>query len=165
MTRTSWALNIKSRTLRAEIDLPNPGSQILPGMYAYGKVIIERPDVRALPKAALTHAGGKSFIWRYENGQAVRTEVQTGVSDGEWIEVTNRQLPPAANGEEPWAPIDGSEQVILGDLSILAEGGPVEVVPATEKVEEKVASATAPRLALRPTPVRRRLPVGSIDIR
>ena len=27
-------------------------------------------------------------------------------------------------------PINGSEQVILGDLSILADGGPVEVIPA-----------------------------------
>src|SRR5262249_54252731 len=26
VTRTSWALNVKSRTLRAEIDLPNPKS-------------------------------------------------------------------------------------------------------------------------------------------
>ena len=45
----SWALNMKSRTLRAEIDLRNPDSQLLPGMYAYVKVIIERPDVLALP--------------------------------------------------------------------------------------------------------------------
>ena len=44
---------MKSRTLRAEIDLPNPDSQLLPGMYAYAKVIIERPGVRALPLAAL----------------------------------------------------------------------------------------------------------------
>ena len=49
VTRTSWALNVKSRTLRAEIDLPNPNSQLLPGMYAYAKVVIERPGVRALP--------------------------------------------------------------------------------------------------------------------
>src|SRR3954453_16865171 len=48
VTRTSWALNIKSRTLRAEIDLPNPGSQLLPGTYAYAKVIIERAGARAL---------------------------------------------------------------------------------------------------------------------
>ncbi|SIO32833.1 Barrel-sandwich domain of CusB or HlyD membrane-fusion [Singulisphaera sp. GP187] len=34
VTRTSWALNVQSRTLRAEIDLPNPGGQLLPGMYA-----------------------------------------------------------------------------------------------------------------------------------
>ena len=43
VTRLSWALNIQSRTMRAEIDLPNPGSQILPGMYAYGEVDVERP--------------------------------------------------------------------------------------------------------------------------
>ena len=53
VTRVSWALNMKSRTLRAEIDLKNPGSQLLPGMYAYVKVIIERPGVRALPESAL----------------------------------------------------------------------------------------------------------------
>ena len=93
VTRTSWALNVKSRTLRAEIDLPNPGSQLLPGMYAYAKVIIERPGVRALPLAALTYRGDQTFCWRYENGKAVRTEIETGVSDGEWIEVTNRRVP------------------------------------------------------------------------
>ena len=90
VTRLSWALNTKSRTMRAEIDLPNAESQMLPGMYAYGEVIVERPAVRALPKAAYTHAGGKSFIWRYESGRARRTEVQTGVREAEWIEITNR---------------------------------------------------------------------------
>ena len=53
VTRTSWALDIESRTLRAEIDLTNPGSQLLPGMYAYAKVTIERPGVWALPVSAL----------------------------------------------------------------------------------------------------------------
>ena len=63
VTRTSWALNVKSRTLRAEIDLPNPGSRLLPGMYAYAKVIIERPGVRALPLDALTYSGEKTYCW------------------------------------------------------------------------------------------------------
>ena len=67
VTRTSWALNTKSRTLRAEIDLPNPNSQLLPGMYAYAKVIVERPDVRALPPAALTYSGEKTFCGMHEN--------------------------------------------------------------------------------------------------
>ena len=31
VTRTSWALNVKSRTLRAEIDLPNTGARFCPG--------------------------------------------------------------------------------------------------------------------------------------
>ena len=131
VTRTAWALNVTSRTLRAEIDLPNTGSQILPGMYAYAKVIIERPGVRTLPVSALTYVGDKAYCWRYEQGHAARTEIRTGVSDGEWIEVTQRRMkvsPGAAAGREDWAPFDGSEQVILGDLSILAEGAPVRVV-------------------------------------
>ena len=82
----------------------------------------------------------------------MRTEIQTGVSDGEWIEVTNLQRPTASNVEHPWTPINGSEQVILGDLSILADGGPVEVAPATG--EAKVASAT-PSPGRRPTKTRR----------
>ncbi|MGH7139580.1 MAG: efflux RND transporter periplasmic adaptor subunit, partial [Pirellulales bacterium] len=175
VTRTSWALNVKSRTLRAEIDLPNTGSKvpedlpqstreamaeielpktdsdILPGMYAYGKVIIERPSVLALPVAALVHSGDQTFYWSYENGKAVRTEVQTGVSDGQWVEVTNRRLNAPRDTEihnasfnaltkvskelEPfsedviWVPCDGSEQVIVGELGALTDGAPVQVTP------------------------------------
>ncbi len=151
VTRTSWALNVKSRTLRAEVDLANPGSQILPGMYAYGNVHIERPGVRALPVSALMHIGDKTvlhigektFSWTYENGHAKRIEVQTGLSDGQWIEVTNRRAAgseAAATGDAPWTPIDGTEQVILGNLSILAEGAAVQVAPAT--AETKVARAS-----------------------
>jgi HlyD family secretion protein len=147
VTRTSWALNVKSRTLRAEIDLRNPDSQILPGMYGYGRVIIERSGVWALPVSALMHIektilqiGEKTFCWTYENGQARRIEVETGLSDGEWIEVTNRQPSRVTGGGANWTPIDGTEQVILGDLSILAEGGPVRVAPAT--AETKVARAS-----------------------
>jgi HlyD family secretion protein len=139
VTRTSWALNVTSRTLRAEIDLPNPGSHLLPGMYAYAKVMIERPNVRALPVAALTHNGDQTYCWKFENGRAVRTEIQTGVGDGEWIEVTNWQLPPGPGGLEPWAPINGTEQVIVSDLAFLADGSPVEV--ASKNGATEVASA------------------------
>jgi multidrug efflux pump subunit AcrA (membrane-fusion protein) len=143
VTRTSWALNVKSRTLRAEIDLPNPGSQLLPGMYAYAKVIIERPGVRALPVSALTHVGEKTFCWTYKNGHAVRSEIRTGVSDGEWIEVTNLQRPTTNHVDPPWKPVNGTEQVILGDLVGLAEGALVEVTP--EPRAPIMASATPGR--------------------
>jgi HlyD family secretion protein len=135
VTRVSWALNQKSRTLRAEIDLENPENQLLPGMFAYVKVIIERPDVQALPLDALAHNGDQTLCWLYENGKAVRAELETGVSDDKWIEVTNRRPPvdPEAPGDTvPWTRIDGMEQVILGDLSGLADGAPVEVAPGAE---------------------------------
>jgi HlyD family secretion protein len=137
VTRTSWALNVKSRTLRAEIDLPNTASQLLPGMYAYAKVIIERPGVRALPLAALTYTGDETYCWMHENGHAVRTEIQTGVSDGQWIELTNYQAATGPNGRDSWQAFNGSEQVILGDLSVLVSGGAVEVAG-----EGQIAGAT-----------------------
>jgi multidrug efflux pump subunit AcrA (membrane-fusion protein) len=138
VTRTSWALNVKSRTLRAEIDLTNPESRLLPGMYAYAETIVERPGVRALPVKALVHRGDKAYYWRYENGKAKRTEVRTGVSDGQWIELTNRERPRAGTkptGSRSWTPIDGSEEVILGDLSTLTEGTPVRVAPASQHTQ------------------------------
>jgi HlyD family secretion protein len=140
VTRTSWALNVKSRTLRAEIDLPNTDGQILPGMYAYGKVIIERPNVRALPLTALAYSGDDTFCWLYKDGKAVRMEIETGVSDGEWIEVTNLRSPPsdASKGAKAnWAPFNDSVEVILGDLSLLTDGEPVRVSPKSS--DTKVA--------------------------
>lgn len=151
VTRTSWALNVKSRTLRAEIDLANLSTEVLPGMYAYGKVIIERNNVLAIPDSTLIHHGDQTYYWSYENGHAVMTEVETGVNDGEWVEVTNRKVKPKYPGEEPWAPIDGTEQVILatkldtGDNTELSEGLPVrlenESTPSGEKAAEKKPEA------------------------
>jgi multidrug efflux pump subunit AcrA (membrane-fusion protein) len=149
VTRTSWALNVKSRTLRAEIDLPNPGSQLLPGMYAYANVIIERPGVRAIPVAALTYSGEKTFCWRYLDGRAVRSEIRTGVSDGDWIEVTNFQIAERPKPLDPWVPVNGSEKVILGDLSVLADGAPVEVAKASEQPS---VVTTTPALPAAPSP-------------
>ena len=186
VTRTSWALNVTSRTLRAEIDLPNvhseipddvppvvhesisnvklptTESQILPGMYAYGKVIIERPHVHAVPKVALFYVGERTYCYTHENGKAVRTEVQTGLTDtkNKWVEVTNRRRVRAADvgvqnasfplatrtampdggevrlEESGWVPFDGSEEIILGDLSILTDGEPVRLVTGGPELKQ-----------------------------
>ena len=117
-------IHTTSRTLRAEIDLPNPGSQLLPGMYAYAEMVIERPKIWAVPLAALNFRGDQSFCWIHENGRAKRIEVQRGVSDDEWIEVTKRRVPGPPGrlaAKISWTPIDGSEEVIVGDTSILTD--------------------------------------------
>lgn len=147
VTRTSWALNIKSRTLRAEIDLPNTESRLLPGMYAYAKVIVERPKVPALPASALVHGGDKTYCWLDRDGRATRAEIRTGVTDGDWYEVTDIQ---AAEGGA-WRRVDGTEKVILGDLSTLAEGAPIQV-PAGggEAPKPSPAGGVAGKEAARP---------------
>ena len=137
VTRLSWALNPKSRTMRAEIDLPNPNSKIAPGMYAYGKVVVDRPDIRALPKTAISHSGGKSFVWLYEDGRAKRTEIQTGLTDGKWVEVTTRRVQTKSKDENKWEAFDGSEHVLMGHkLSTLTEGTHVQISDTPAPIEE-----------------------------
>jgi len=152
VTRTSWALNVKSRTLRAEIDLQNteyktvPGTyhdtgnhslatengagknpQILPGMYAYANVMIERKDVTALPVRAIFAQGDTTFCWMYINDHAHKTEVRTELSDGEWVEITNYRK---ADGS--WSPFQGNEQIVFSDdLGLLTEGGQIRMKSAS----------------------------------
>jgi multidrug efflux pump subunit AcrA (membrane-fusion protein) len=129
VTRTSWALNPTSRTLQAQVELPNPQGKFLPGMYAYGSVFIERPNVRALPVAAVTQIGNQTYCYLALDGKAVRTPVQSGVSDGTWVEVTGRLVRSPGSSEGTWVPFDGTEAVIDGDLSEISDGVPVQVEP------------------------------------
>jgi multidrug efflux pump subunit AcrA (membrane-fusion protein) len=127
VTRTSWALDSTSRTLMAEIELPNPKGKFLPGMYAYGSVFVERPHVRALPPSTVTQIGNQTYCYLALDGKAVRTPVRTGVSDGTWVEVTGKRIRPAGSSDPTWEAFDGSEAVIDGDLSEISDGVPVRV--------------------------------------
>jgi HlyD family secretion protein len=127
VTRTAWALESTSRTLLVQIELPNPNGKFRPGMYAYGSVTIERPNVRALPLSAITQIGNKTYCYLVVDGKAVRTPVQTSVSDGTWIEVTEKFVKTTESLEGNWRPFDGAEVVINGELSAISDGQPVAV--------------------------------------
>jgi multidrug efflux pump subunit AcrA (membrane-fusion protein) len=131
VTRTSWALNSTSRTLMAQIDLPNPKGEFLPGMYAYGSVLIERSDVRALPVSAITQIGNQNYCYLVVDGKAVRTPVQTGVSDGSWVEVTGKLVRSAGSSKGDWVAFDGTEAVVDADLSEISDGESVKVDSGT----------------------------------
>ena len=76
VTRTSWALNIQSRTLRAEIDLPNRDRQLLPGMYAYANVMIERSG------GAGASRGGAHALGRQDRFEDRRKVILLDVREG-----------------------------------------------------------------------------------
>ena len=133
VTRTSWDLNVRTRALRTEIDLPVKNYEGLrPGMYVYGRVIIEKPNVLALPEQAITVLGNQSCCYLLTDGKAVKTPVQRGLSDGTWVEVVQRQT----GGS--WTPFTGNEQVIVGDLTEIVDGQPVEV--ARDKAAESAGN-------------------------
>jgi HlyD family secretion protein len=121
VTRTSWALQIRTRTLRAEVDLPNPGARLLPGMYAYGTIMIDRRDVWAVPMSCVIEVGSQNVCYMYDDGKAVRTPVQAGISDGPWIELLRKQE------KGHWVAFTGSEQIIRGNPGELVSGQKVDV--------------------------------------
>jgi HlyD family secretion protein len=131
VVRTSWALDFRSRTLRAEIDLPNKDARLLPGMYAFGEVMIDRKHVLTLPADAVLEIGNENCCYLYEDGKAIRTPVQTGIRAGKWIEVFRKQV----KGE--WVRFTGTEEIILGDLAELRDGEKVEVTQSKSIQKEE----------------------------
>jgi HlyD family secretion protein len=121
VTRTSWALDYRSRTLRAEIDLPNKDGRIRPGMYAFGVVEINVPNAMTLPSDAVIEIGNEQCCYLYEDGKAVRTPVQTGLNTQEYIQVFKKKV------KDRWEPFTGNEEVIRGELAELRNGEKVRV--------------------------------------
>jgi RND family efflux transporter MFP subunit len=135
VTRTSWALNVQSRTLRAEIDLPNKDARMRPGMYAYGQIEIVRRNVLAVPTEAVIENGNQNIIYLHEDGKAVRTPVQTGINDGKYIEVFRKKV------KDKWEAFTGHDEVILGELTELRDGEKVRV--SHEKKSESKQSESS----------------------
>jgi membrane fusion protein, multidrug efflux system len=127
VTRTALALRNQSRTLQAEIDLPNPKDELLAGMYAYGSIEIERPKVWAIPASAIVEIGNRLCCYLLDGDVAVRTQLQAGVSDGSWTEVVKRRTYPTSGDPGPWEDFTGKEQVVAGDLSEVSDGTSVRV--------------------------------------
>src|SRR5262249_33152115 len=79
VTRTSWALDPKARTLRAEIDLPNPAGKLRPGMYAYVTLTLQSEKVLTLPRSAVQITAGSAFCYLWKDGKQALTEIRIGM--------------------------------------------------------------------------------------
>jgi multidrug efflux pump subunit AcrA (membrane-fusion protein) len=128
VSRVSWSLNNENRTLRAEIDLVNPDPSLRPGMYAYGSILIERPHARAVPLNAIIAIGNQPCVYCVIDGNAVKTPVMLGVSDGSWVEVGKKKIPAVGTIAAQWVDFTGQEEVISsGNLPELIDGQAVNV--------------------------------------
>ena len=136
VTRTSWSLVARTRTLWTEIDLPTknapPATEnvdppsanengLRPGMYVNTAVIIQRADVPVLPQKATVVSGNQTYCFLLKDGKAVKTSIVRGLRERKWLEVTKMKI------GDRWAPVTGGEEVIVGNLDNLTDGQPVKV--------------------------------------
>lgn len=90
VTRTAYSLDTKSRTLRTEIDLPNPDGKLHPGLYAYVTLTVdEHKDALTLPSTAVGRDGANAICVVVRGGKAVRLPIDIGLNDGTKTEVVS----------------------------------------------------------------------------
>jgi multidrug efflux pump subunit AcrA (membrane-fusion protein) len=126
VARSSWAVDPKARTLRAEIDVRNPRGTLRPGMYAHAVIQVEHANAWTLPASALGTQDDKPFCYRVEGGKAVRTPVRVGLREGDVVEVLKKQTSAAKPGADAvWEDFTGAEEVLRGNLEAIKDGEPV----------------------------------------
>jgi RND family efflux transporter MFP subunit len=133
VTRTSRSLDPATRTLRTEIDLPNPDRKLLPGMYVDVTVTPQRRNVWTLPESAILTTEEGNYCFRLEDGKAVRTRLQIGLTGGGLVEVLKKQANTSGeSAEERWEDITGEEHIIQRGVAELKDGQAVRVGPESK---------------------------------
>jgi len=130
VTRTSWALNMASRTLRAEIDIPNKDLTIRPGMFANARILANLPECVVLPTAALVRSAEGAFAFVVEDGKAKRVDVRLGRVEGDLAEVTGIRTNTA---ETTWQEIPMTLEFIASGATTIAPGQAVTTAKPDSK--------------------------------
>lgn len=114
VTRFSYALDEASKTMLAEIELPNPKLELRPGMYATVKLGIERKEnALVVPVEALAMEKANAFVFTVAGDKAKKTPVKIGFNDGANVEIVSGLKP--------------DEPVIRLGKTVLADGQPIKV--------------------------------------
>lgn len=108
VVRTSWSLQPGSRTLRTEVDLPNPEGRLRPGMYVSAKLTVELPPEWSVPFAAIGKLNDEPVMYLVEGGKAVRVVVEPYRGDTQYTQILRYRRP---NSTE-WTNITGEERIV-----------------------------------------------------
>ncbi len=86
--RINKALDIATRTLQAEIYIPNTNRLLKPGMFARLRVALsEKLQTLVIPRNAILEEAGSKFIFVVKGNQALRTSIVTGFEEDPFVEV------------------------------------------------------------------------------
>jgi len=114
ITRFAYALDEASKTMLAEIELPNPKLELRPGMYAMVKIGIERKeDALLLPLSAVLIEKANASVFKVVENKAKKIPVKIGFNDGAKVEVLSG--------------LNHEDLVILPGKRPLSDGQPVRV--------------------------------------
>jgi RND family efflux transporter MFP subunit len=113
VTRIVQALNRATRTMTAEVDLPNKDRRLKGGMFARVEVMVgTHHQALQIPIDAVSRLENIQYVFIVEEGHARRVEIEIGVRQGNQIEVTKGLI--------------GNEEVIVSGKDLVHDGTPVQ---------------------------------------
>ncbi len=122
--RISPGFDPVTRTLEAEIHLPNGDGRLRPGMYGKGEIETEvKPQAIVVPVEAVQLANDKAFVFVVTGETVKRTPIELGEDLGDRLEVSKGLSP-------------GAEIVVRG-IDVLADGAKIRTAPRPQGAEQR----------------------------
>jgi len=122
VSRFSGRLDTATRTMATEVDIPNPGGVILPGMYGYASLSLDsRSEALAVPVQAISGHDAQSMVYVVNRQQRLEErDVTLGMRTPDLVEVTSG--------------IEDGDLIVIGNRGSLKPGG--KVAPKLMKLAE-----------------------------
>ena len=88
VSRVAPVFDSATRTASMEIEVPNPGYRLKPGMFARVRLTVDRrPDALTVPRNAVIDSEGKRGVFLVDGQTAKFQPVTTGLQDNDRIEI------------------------------------------------------------------------------
>ena len=117
LVRTSGAIEATSRTLLVELELPNPGRQILPGSFAQARftdLVVSAP--LAVPANTLLFRSEGAMVARVDAGNRVKlTPVVQGRDFGAFVEILSG--------------VTGADRIVINPPDSIVDQMEIRLVP------------------------------------
>lgn len=109
ITRFARALKEETRSMLAEVEIPNKEHQLKAGMYTIVTVVLEEHhNAITVPAEVVVTELDKAYVYTVENGIVEKFPVQMGIDDGVQIEILDG--------------LTGEEMVIVEGRGLVSEG-------------------------------------------
>jgi multidrug efflux pump subunit AcrA (membrane-fusion protein) len=124
VVRFTRNLDLSTRTMETEVDVPNPTLAITPGMYANTYLQLDhRENVLTIPIVAVQGAGTTEMVLALNaNNQVERRSVHLGIRGSTLLEVTSG--------------LQAGDRIVLGDASDFHDGEQVTPRPQQEPTND-----------------------------
>lgn len=89
VSRIGGGVDPVTRTTQVEIDVPNTGHPLRPGMYATVQLAAGSQPALVVPLSALVTVAGQHFVWAVTESKVSQLPVIVGQATGEVVEITS----------------------------------------------------------------------------